>query len=1075
MHSIDELTREYSDRLRLTEKVTECLKIMSEMSQSEFKTADVKSLSIAVNDFVVDYPDVIPNSNAIQCILKLYIECFENILILEKALQELPTDVKDISGIIGAKEDVIASKEKYDKELLLLSEARNINIDCFEDFIDELNNIFDSIETANVESKDKIVEEAKIWRKESEPLRVRYNDTISDIDRLPETYLIARSKNNGNSEKNPLFRTIGYSTDSKTYCLEYRKNGNFLISLDRDSIRDLSIDLFILSYIFRTLDSFPAGCINIHLFDKNPNYLYMRLLNEIRSEVSDENTKRFFKIHDKLSEIVSIKKVIEGDIFHKTSPEIPDLYSLYETDKSDQFNLIILREGLVDATGHIPPELIETIENMTDPNNQGHRCGMRFLIVDASRSLERLSPNVQSCLEKIKNNCELIVDFDKEKFTINGDEVKLLEIEDEIDSFVCKKTQVIASIVNARKKSFISIDETVTDIRCEYEGGILSIPIGKSGDEIISLPFTCNNGACIGYMVIGQTGTGKSSFFHSLVLNGCLKYTPKELQFWLLDFKNGDASSKYRESGIPHIGKLSENNKIDDAICLFDMILEEMERRAVLLRDSSNVAEYNKTARERGKEYLPRIIIIVDEAQELFREENAQEVQKRISQIATRMRYAGMHFVMIAQNLNEKAYMLEDAFLKHANGRVCLRVSQEVPREAGFGEDFVTRGKEISELADGEAYIRDGITGIKKVKIAYASPEEMKTRLFEKIREQYTEYSNMRPLIIGSKEKLAVTDMIPRENKMYHEGLKGLIEKNGIYAAIIGEDVYRMHALELKFSQGNNSSVLFIGSDREIASSLCSSIVLSLARQKVKMHLFNGDKQMIVNETGKYQHPFKHICQYFKERNDGVQYHPTNEFAACVRDFYETYLERDEMMQNAEEDDVDFSPVFIVINDLFGIKSYANNDILEDYESESCKNHYVKNDLDDLLELSKNPKRNKKTFTEEIQSIINKIIKNGYRYNIHIIVSVMNPSDSWRGARVIPEIKNLIMYNKTDCQDRLDHSHILKDMLDSISNRYGDESMAVYVTGQKFSKIRPIIYRMDDKELIDSLLKGCQV
>ena len=64
----------------------------------------------------------------------------------------------------------------------------------------------------------------------------------------------------------------------------------------------------------------------------------------------------------------------------------------------------------------------------------------------------------------------------------------------------------------------------------------------------------------------------------------------------------------------------------------------------------------------------------------------------------------------------------------------------------------------------------------------------------------------------------------------------------GNYAAIVAEDAYRMSPLRINFSQHENSSVLLLGSDKQIASSLCSSFVLSLARQKVAMHLFNGDR-----------------------------------------------------------------------------------------------------------------------------------------------------------------------------------------------------------------------------------------
>ena len=58
-----------------------------------------------------------------------------------------------------------------------------------------------------------------------------------------------------------------------------------------------------------------------------------------------------------------------------------------------------------------------------------------------------------------------------------------------------------------------------------------------------------------------------------------------------------------------------------------------------------------------------------------------------------------MHFVMVAQNLSDgKSYMLKDAFLPSATGRICFRVAPDIPRDSGFDEDFIQRKQEIAEV-----------------------------------------------------------------------------------------------------------------------------------------------------------------------------------------------------------------------------------------------------------------------------------------------------------------------------------------------------------------------------------------
>lgn len=146
----------------------------------------------------------------------------------------------------------------------------------------------------------------------------------------------------------------------------------------------------------------------------------------------------------------------------------------------------------------------------------------------------------------------------------------MLHISGNLDAFVQERSMALAKAINSKEKSIITLDEVSANKTEKQLGNIMYIPVGKSGGNVVELPFSCRDedgtvaGQCIGYIAIGQSGSGKSSFFHSLVLNGCMKYSPKDLQFWLLDFKNGGASSKYSDCGIPHIKIIAEDNKIDD-------------------------------------------------------------------------------------------------------------------------------------------------------------------------------------------------------------------------------------------------------------------------------------------------------------------------------------------------------------------------------------------------------------------------------------------------------------------------------------------------------------------------------
>ena len=160
-----------------------------------------------------------------------------------------------------------------------------------------------------------------------------------------------------------------------------------------------------------------------------------------------------------------------------------------------------------------------------------------------------------------------------------------------------------------------------------------------------------------------------------------------------------------------------------------------------------------------------------------------------ISSISVMMRSFVIHFVMFAQNLVDgKVYMLKESFLPHAAGRVCFRVEEKIPFESGFGNTFAQRKAEIAALKTGEAYLSYGNNNINKVKISYASPKEMNDDYFVRIREKYSDYADLKPVVIGSKIRLRIQDHLQNSHETYVEQFKTVKSVNGIYSALIGED-----------------------------------------------------------------------------------------------------------------------------------------------------------------------------------------------------------------------------------------------------------------------------------------------
>ena len=891
---------------------------------------------------------------------------------------------------------------------------------------------------------------------------------------LPESMSLARSATM--DKPCELLSELGIKAEFNYFDIDLRNQGNVLVETDFEQTLDKELDSFVLAYIFKFLESFPVGMANVHIFDRNPNILNQRLNNIFKEGSYSERAKKTVTLtnYNSLSELSDITHVIIDDVLKKSSYEYPDLYSIHAIDKSDPFTLIVLRDGLLDHGGHSTSSILDTINALTKPDDAGHACGIRFLIIDDSSSTAKnISESSDFLIKSIKNNCELRLDYSDKKFVHNGKSVEVIHIVDELNGFVQQRSTELAKRITNLEKQYVSVSETSkTDVK-DPNASIYRIPIGKSGNTIVEIPLSCKDdngtvdGQCIGYMVIGQSGSGKSSFFHSVVINGCLQYSPADLQFWLLDFKYGGASSKYRKSQIPHVRIVSENNKIDDALCLFQMIFDEMEYRNKLINKHmvDNIVDYNSLVET--KDRLPRIIIMIDEVQEIFRDENASELQRMISSISVRMRSVGMHFIMVAQNLSEgKSYMLKEAFLPSATGRICFRVADNMPRESGFDESFIQRRNEITVLSTGEAYVSWGKDTIKKVKMAYASPDDMNNRFFVDIKNRYPEYSYLKPMVIGSKKRLSITDLLQTGEDTYLQELSNLLPDPITYEAIIGEDSYRMSPMSIMFSPYENSSLLLLGDDKEIASSLCTSIALSLARQNIHIHLFNADRIKSQYDNVVNQHPFAYLCGLVRKELPWVESHNLNEFAQIVKEIYSEYIKRLELVQQSDEDESPaFENICLIVNDLYGIQQFITNDYLEGSDNTTVSQSNSRFDFS-ILEKSSNSQTS--SFKEKIQDVLTKLVKDGYRYNINVVLAIKGDPGLWRAMRPA-DVNNVILFNPTQFANSVDNQFYVREMLKNISPETGSETLAVCINKKHVSKMRPFIYDMSNQNEVESI------
>ena len=199
------------------------------------------------------------------------------------------------------------------------------------------------------------------------------------------------------------------------------------------------------------------------------------------------------------------------------------------------------------------------------------------------------------------------------------------------------------------------IDEPEID-KTEYAvtTSAIEAPIGKTTDgETVDFKIDVNRGHYHAF-VIGETGSGKSRFLHDIIINMIAKYSPEDVELYLMDFK-GVEFNPYRD--IKH-SRVILVDRADERITyeVIHELKQKMEERQKILAaaGASDVDEFNKMSADK---HISQIILVADECQTLFSDDAKNNKLQRdmiatIALIAQQGRAYGVHLLLATQSLS---------------------------------------------------------------------------------------------------------------------------------------------------------------------------------------------------------------------------------------------------------------------------------------------------------------------------------------------------------------------------------------------------------------------------------------
>lgn len=171
---------------------------------------------------------------------------------------------------------------------------------------------------------------------------------------------------------------------------------------------------------------------------------------------------------------------------------------------------------------------------------------------------------------------------------------------------------------------------------------ILDIPLGISPNNEVIYYNLADAPHCL---VAGTTGSGKSSFLHSMICSLLMKTTPDDLMFMMIDTKMVELTLY---DGIPNLLCPCIADAWD-AIDNLKALVATMEQRYKLAQEygAKDLIELNKKLPIGQK--LPYILVVVDEVADLIML-SKHEVEECVVRIAQKARAVGIHLVLATQS-----------------------------------------------------------------------------------------------------------------------------------------------------------------------------------------------------------------------------------------------------------------------------------------------------------------------------------------------------------------------------------------------------------------------------------------
>ncbi len=618
--------------------------------------------------------------------------------------------------------------------------------------------------------------------------------------------------------------------------LSYPREGSVLFEMT-NTARESMIGA-LNNVILRLLATAPPGRLNFTIIDPvglGQNFAGIMHLADYEAQII--NSKIWTQpqqIEQKLAELNEhMEKVIQ--MYLRNEYETIAEYNEQAGNIAEKYHFLVVAD--------FPVNFSETaVKRLLSIAASGARCGVYTLI-----HWDERKPMPQDFVPKDLRKSSVSITARGNEVTLTGKFIPGTSLTLDAPPAADLATEFIHKLGRSSRDSsrvevpFEQVTPTPGDVWTLDTTSELRVPIGRTGATKLQY-LAIGKGTRQHALVAGKTGSGKSTLFHVIITNLALWCTPEQVEFYLVDFKKGVEFKCYASRHLPHARVVAIESDREFGLSVLQRVDDELRRRGDLFRKlgAQDVAGYKRAG---GTEAIPRSLLLIDEFQEFFVEDDkvSQSASVLLDRIVRQGRAFGIHVILGSQTLGG-AYTLARTTI----GQMVIRIALQCNEADAYL--IMDENNPAPRLLSrpGEGIYNDtagSVEGNSPFQVVWL-PDEVRDRYLESVRQRADHSGKAYPGPVVF-EGNAPADV--REN----EELKKLLAAEAATKAPVSARVWLgapnsiKGPTEAEFHRQSGNNLIIVGQREEAALGMLSIALVSLAAQypkgAAKFVVFDGN------------------------------------------------------------------------------------------------------------------------------------------------------------------------------------------------------------------------------------------